>query len=86
MIAIALGLLNKKAAFPGWWAVLPTIGTCLVISAGPGAWLNRKFLSSRPVVWVGLISYPLYLWHWLLLSFAWIARGKTPPPGVRGRW
>ena len=35
------------------------------------------------MVGIGLISYPLYLWHWLLLSFAWIARGKTPPAGVR---
>jgi peptidoglycan/LPS O-acetylase OafA/YrhL len=83
MIALALGLLNKKAAFPGWWALLPTIGTCLIIAAGSSAWVNRKFLSSRLMVGIGLISYPLYLWHWLLLSFAWIAHGKTPPAGVR---
>ncbi|MCB1966127.1 MAG: acyltransferase [Candidatus Accumulibacter sp.] len=83
MIAVALALLNKNAAFPGWWALLPTIGTCLIIAAGTGAWLNRKFLSSRLMVGIGLISYPLYLWHWLLLSFAWIARGRMPPPGVR---
>jgi peptidoglycan/LPS O-acetylase OafA/YrhL len=44
-------------------------GTCLVILAGPGAWLNRSVLSRRPLVWLGLISYPLYLWHWPLLSF-----------------
>lgn len=83
MIAIALALLNKNAAFPGWWALLPTIGTCLIIAAGSGAWLNRKLLSSRLMVGIGLISYPLYLWHWLLLSFAWIVRGKMPATEVR---
>ncbi|WP_300449521.1 acyltransferase family protein [Accumulibacter sp.] len=83
MILVAVALLDKKSAFPGWWALLPTLGTFLIIGAGPNAWLNRKFLSSRGMVWVGLISYPLYLWHWLLLSFAWIARGKMPPSSSR---
>ena len=35
------------------------------------------------MVGIGLISYPLYLWHWLLLSFAWIVDGRMPPPGTR---
>jgi peptidoglycan/LPS O-acetylase OafA/YrhL len=46
-----------------------TIGAALFIAAGPGAWLNRTLFSWRPVVYVGLISYPLYLWHWPPLSF-----------------
>lgn len=41
-----------------------------MISAGPDAWLNRNFLGNRVLVWTGLISYPLYLWHWPLLSLA----------------
>jgi peptidoglycan/LPS O-acetylase OafA/YrhL len=83
LILVAVALLSRKSAFPGWWALLPTLGTFLIISAGPKAWLNRTFLSSRGMVWVGLISYPLYLWHWLLLSFAWIARGRMPPSSTR---
>ncbi|MEM5311998.1 acyltransferase family protein [Paraburkholderia sp. JHI869] len=63
-------LTNHERAFPGFWALLPTLGTFLVIAAGSGAWINRTILSSRPVVTCGLISYPLYLWHWPLLSFA----------------
>jgi len=55
--------------FPGWWALLPTLGTVMVIAAGPYAVVNRMVLSSPPLVWIGLISYPLYLWHWPLLSF-----------------
>ncbi|WP_321912813.1 acyltransferase family protein [Paraburkholderia sp. J11-2] len=63
-------LINHERPFPGLWALLPTMGTFLVIAAGSGAWINRTLLSSRPFVTCGLISYPLYLWHWPLLSFA----------------
>lgn len=73
----------SKKNFPGGWALLPTVGAYLVISAGPLALFNRLILSSRPMVWVGLISYPLYLWHWPLLSFAAIMEAKTPSVGIR---
>jgi peptidoglycan/LPS O-acetylase OafA/YrhL len=69
-ICVALTLLNPRSAFPGWWALLPTLGTVLLISAGPGAWFNRHILSRRALVAIGLISYPLYLWHWPLLTFS----------------
>lgn len=55
--------------FPGWRALLPTAGAALLIWAGPRAWFCRNVLSAPPVVWVGLISYPLYLWHWPALVF-----------------
>lgn len=75
LICAALFLANKERDFPGWWALLPVLGTVLLISAGPHAWLNRVILSNRVMVWVGLISFPLYLWHWPLLSFARVAGG-----------
>jgi len=50
----------------------------LLIVSGPGAVINRTLLSWRLVVWIGLISYPLYLWHWPLLSLAHILRGEVP--------
>jgi len=68
LIAVAAGILDSHRAFPGWWALLPVVGTALLLSA-PAAWVNRVVLASPLLVWVGLISYPLYLWHWPLLVF-----------------
>ena len=58
LLAVAMSLITKERAFPGWWALLPTVGTALMISAGSQAWLNRAVLSNRVLVWFGLSSYP----------------------------
>lgn len=75
LILVGLYLLNKERDFPGLWALLPTIGAFFIISAGPTSWINRALLSAKPMVWLGLISYPLYLWHWPILSFLRIISG-----------
>ena len=62
-------LLRKDMAYPGWWALLPTAGTLLHIWAGPNAWLNRIISGHRVLVFIGLISYPLYLWHWPMIAY-----------------
>jgi len=54
-----------------------------IIAAGPQAWVNRVVLSNRVAVWFGLISYPLYLWHWPLLSFARIVEEGVPGRTIR---
>lgn len=79
MLLIIAGvlLLDKDRDFPGYWAVMPVLGASLAISAGPAAWLNRHVLAARPMVWVGLVSYPLYLWHWPVLVFAKMAKGAA---------
>jgi peptidoglycan/LPS O-acetylase OafA/YrhL len=79
LLAAGFVLLNGSRSFPGWWALLPCFGAFLLLSGGPGAWFNRKVLASKPMVWIGLISYPLYLWHWPLLAFAAIVAGETAP-------
>lgn len=81
LVLIVLGLLviHRGKAFPGFWAVLPVLGACLCIAAGPGAWLNRHVLGSRLFVWFGLISYPLYLWHWPLLAYARVLQSEGDP-------
>ena len=72
-IARLLWLDGDANAYPGWSALTPTLGAVLVITAGPSAALNRTLLSNRAMVFVGLISYPLYLWHWPILSFLQIS-------------
>ena len=74
---------QDRIQFPGWWAVFPVAGAWMAIQAGPSAWGNRVILSSRILVWIGLISYPLYLWHWPILSLARIILEQEPSTPVR---
>ncbi len=83
LLAIGMVFVTRERHFPGWLALLPTLGALLLIGAGPQAWVNRTLLSNRLMVWFGLISYPLYLWHWPLLSFAQIIESKTPSDAIR---
>lgn len=78
LIAAGTALVGKTVLFPGWWALLPTVGAALLISAGPAARVNRWLLAHPVMVFIGTISYPLYLWHWPLLSFATIYQGGVP--------
>ena len=78
LIAIGIFTIDKFSIFPGWLAILPTVGAAMIILAGQASALNRFLLSNRIFVWIGLISYPLYLWHWPLLAYARIVAGYTP--------
>lgn len=82
MLVSSVIFINENMHFPGYIASIPVIGSILIISAGPSAIVNRHMLSLSPVVFVGLISYPLYLWHWPLISFARIIHGEAPSTGV----
>jgi peptidoglycan/LPS O-acetylase OafA/YrhL len=84
LLVFAILLTSKDSVFPGWWALMPVGGAVLIIFAGAQAWINRVLLSSRVMVWLGLISFPLYLWHWPLLSFAQILEGSLPSRQLRG--
>jgi len=66
-IGVGIFFISDKSQFPGWWALLPTLGSVLIIQSGRESLINRLLLSNKIFVWVGLISYPLYLWHWPLL-------------------
>ena len=80
LIVAAVLTIDETKEFPGWWALLPVAGTYVLIASGPQSWINNKVLASRGLVAIGLISYPLYLWHWPLLSFIRIIDGQTPSP------
>jgi peptidoglycan/LPS O-acetylase OafA/YrhL len=83
LVGIALIATRSSDSFPGWWAVLPVAGTAFMIAAGPHALVNRHVLARSLLVSIGLISYPLYLWHWPLLSFARIIEGTNLPLHLR---
>ena len=72
LIASSLVLITENARFPGLVAFLPTSGALLLVSAGPDNRINRYLLGNRYLVFAGLISYPLYLFHWPLLSFLFV--------------
>ncbi len=70
LILIALLFLRAESPFPGFAALLPSIGALLILKTGRlGDTTISKLLSLTPLTFIGKISYPLYLWHWPLLSF-----------------
>ncbi len=71
LIACAVCLFNKDTSFPGVNALFPCLGAALVIYAGENGESSAKsVLSFGPLVFIGVISYSLYLWHWPLIVFA----------------
>jgi peptidoglycan/LPS O-acetylase OafA/YrhL len=76
-IVCALGLLlvlgsffalNAHSVFPGLNSLYPCVGTvCVIYSGGSATWV-RRCVTNRPIVFAGLLSYSLYLWHWPLLA------------------
>ncbi|MGL4829842.1 MAG: acyltransferase family protein [Vibrio sp.] len=68
LIVIAVIVQPKMGPVPGVAALLPVIGTVLLLSQPAQYWVD-KLLSSSILVWVGALSYSLYLWHWPVLAF-----------------
>jgi peptidoglycan/LPS O-acetylase OafA/YrhL len=75
VLAAAWGF-SSATPFPGTSALLPTLGAALIIVGGMATPFNKS-LSIRPLVYIGLISYPLYLWHWPILSMLRIVDGYS---------
>lgn len=77
LLLLFYGVINihEDLAFPSNWALVPVLGAVLIIASGSQSSLNRFFLMNPIAIWFGLISYPLYLWHWPILSFMHIIEG-----------
>ena len=84
-ILFAAWFYNPWTPFPYLAALLPCLGAAMVIWANSVQTTSLgRLLSSKPLVYVGLISYSLYLWHWPLLSFArYMNAGALPALSVR---
>jgi peptidoglycan/LPS O-acetylase OafA/YrhL len=70
IIFFAILSFNETTPFPSLISLLPTLGVVLIIVFATKDTLTNKFLSSKPLVSIGLISYSLYLWHQPILVFA----------------
>lgn len=83
LVALLAGafLLDSTVPWPSSWALVPTLGTAAVIIGGyasrPGT--PTQILGMRPLVWIGGLSYSLYLWHWPILVTAKSALGELGP-------
>lgn len=67
-ILVACFMYDGKTTFPGLAALAPVLGAAAIIHAGAsGSSMAGRLLQLRPVVYIGLISYSLYLWHWPLI-------------------
>lgn len=82
LIILAVLFLEEGKGFPGWRALLPTLGSVLIISAGTSASLNAKVFSNKLMVFIGLLSYPLYLWHWPFICIFRNNLGGVLPEGI----
>jgi peptidoglycan/LPS O-acetylase OafA/YrhL len=89
LAAVAAAAVTYSAAtpFPGYAAALPAVGTALVIFAGarsaPSAPSVARLLSAAPLRYVGDRSYALYLWHWPVLTIAYLRVGHELGPEVK---
>jgi peptidoglycan/LPS O-acetylase OafA/YrhL len=83
MIISSAVLYDHHTPFPGHLALVPTVGTALVIVAGlrPGRQWHSPVTGSRPVQFVGGVSYSLYLWHWPLILLAPFVLGDVLDAG-----
>ena len=84
LILIGIQIITKTSHFPGYYALLsPALGAALIIDSPQDSFVNKYLFSNKIAIWIGLISYPLYLWHWPLLSFGYILASQTPILGIR---
>jgi len=82
-IAVAAALLDGGIAYPGPWALAPTLGAAALLVAGMTRFGPGRAIATRPLRFFGRISYSLYLWHWPVLVLPMIALETEPPIEVR---
>ena len=75
---------NQGTPFPGPAALLPVAGAAAILAAGAsGDSMVARLLSLRPLVFIGAISFSLYLWHWPVIVFSQTVFYLEQTPAVR---
>ena len=77
LIFISIFSFNENTRHPSFITIFPIIGSMLVILVAQRNTIVNKFLSFKPIVWIGLISYSLYLWHHPILAFKIISNQEN---------
>lgn len=86
-VLMAVFAFDRATVFPGWAALLPVLGaTALIWSGAQGSTWVGQLLSARALVWVGLLSYSLYLWHWPVYVYANAISIDGIQPWEAGGW
>ncbi len=67
LLVLVVLLVDKNSAYPGFWALMPVLGTCLILVPQPQSKFKQKLLTQPTMILIGKISYGIYLWHWPLL-------------------
>lgn len=83
MIAFSLLAFKNPPVWPGHLAIFPSLGAALILASGMNSFLNRHILGNPLAVAIGLISYPLYLWHWPIISYLYILSSGQPEPFIK---
>ncbi|MCF5050775.1 acyltransferase family protein [Pseudomonas syringae] len=83
LLAGGFAIIDASKPFPGMLAAVPVAASLLLIGPAEGSMVTRLVLANRFAVWIGLISFPLYLWHWPLISLATILKGEFPSAEYR---
>lgn len=78
LILVSFVLIDGTKSIPGLWALLPVLGTITTILVKDDKVIT-PFLSTPLLVYLGLVSYPLYLWHWPIVAFSHMLLSNTPP-------
>ena len=78
LLAASVFFIDKSMLFPSYTAVWPVLGASLIIIGGSKNYIAKQLLCNKLAIWFGLISYPLYLWHWPILSYLQIIEDGTP--------
>lgn len=84
LLSVGVVYTSRSIPFPGLITLLPVVGAMCVLMGEPRAWFSSRLLGSGVLVAIGLISYPLYLFHWPLFSFARIL--TTHEPSIPVKW
>ncbi len=83
LIIVSAFCFDSHTPYPGFAALLPACGAVCVVGSGRHSWFSARVLAAPGLVFIGLISYSLYLWHWPIISFTAILNSGVANPASR---